>query len=46
MAIPIDKENDMESVTLSPSYRLPLLIILIGIPFFSIGIAISQKEFV
>ncbi len=36
MAITIDKKNDKESVILSPSYRLPLIIILIGIPFLLI----------
>ncbi len=36
MAIPINKKNDEESVILSPSYRLPWVIILIGTPFLLI----------
>ena len=32
MAIPIEKKNDNGSVILKPSYRLPLVIIFIGIP--------------
>ncbi len=36
MAIPVEQENEKESVILSPSYRLPFLIILIGIPFLLI----------
>ena len=41
MAIPIEKRNDKESVILSPSYRLPLVIILIGIPFLLIPFTFS-----
>ncbi len=36
MAIPIDEKNDQESVIISPSYRLPLIIILMGVPLLVI----------
>ena len=39
MTIPIEKKNDKESVILSPSYRLPLIIIIISIPFLLIPVS-------